>query len=486
MKERLLAMLRCKHCGGRINTVRIISTRDEHIEYGLLKCVQCQFDYPIVEGIPIIGSPQDRLNIWAETTDTIRIAGARIGDITLSLQNNTPVRTFSLLLNPTLRKGLLTLALTTYSKSGIRASDKYFPPPRRPEMQKLSHRNVAPGRLQRLLENRLLSIAQMRLSRFLSEYINTLSAYSALDIYYNQYSGSEMFNYFFYRFGQPRYLAALCLATVLSKVSGAVLDLACGAGHLTHYLSRVKPSSAVVGMDRDFFRLFVASKYIAPAADFVCSPASNTLPFANGCFDAILCSDAFHYFPEKWGLVKEMRRAVIPHGLMLLTRVGNAAVESRQGYELMVDGYQDLFSWTSHVMIDEDRLINRYLEKKGPNLAQTEDVRGQKWLSIVATDKMDIYADYDRLNGWPHAVGRLVINPIYVPDESSSPEGHKFRFRFPSEHYASEDHRYAEYAPSEWFIPQDVLEAIRKKTRIPSMEEHIRRFVIIGVPEKYL
>jgi SAM-dependent methyltransferase/uncharacterized protein YbaR (Trm112 family) len=485
MRERLLTMLRCKHCGGRINTARIISTHHEHIEYGLLKCVQCQFNYPVVEGIPIIGSPQDRLNSWAETTDSTIIAGARIKDITTALQKKTPVHTFSLLLNSARRKTLLELVRTAYSEPAITSLKEYLPPARRLEMQKLSHLNIAPGRLQRLLENRLLSHVRLRLARFLSEYRNALSAYSALDIYYSQYSGSEMFNYFFYRFGQPRYLAALCLATVLSKVSGAVLDLACGAGHLTHYLSRARPSFVIVGMDRDFFRLFVASKYIAPAADFVCSPASNTLSFANSCFDAILCSDAFHYFPEKWGVVNEMRRIIVPHGLILLTRVGNAALEPRMGYELIVDGYRNLFSWTSHAMIDEDRLINSYLEKKGPNLGQTEDVREYKWLSIVATDRKDLYADYDRLDDWPHAVGRLVINPIYVPDESSSPEGRKFKFRFPSEHYAYEDHRYSEYTPSEWFIPQDVLAAIRNKKRIPSMEEHIRKFVVIGVPEKY-
>lgn len=485
MRERLLTILRCKHCGGRIDTVRIISTRDEHIEYGLLKCVQCQFNYPVVEGIPIIGSPQDRLNAWAETTDTTLIEGATIKNITLSLQKKMPVHTFSLLLNPARRKGLFSLAFTAYSKPAISSLNNYLPPPRRLGMQKLSHRNIVPGRLQRLLENRILLHGRLRLSRFLSEYRNALSAYSALDIYYSQYSGSEMFNYFFYRFGQPRYLAALCLAAVLAKVPGTVLDLACGAGHLTHYLSCMRPSSLVVGMDRDFFRLFIASKYIAPAADFVCSPASNTLPFANGCFNALLCSDAFHYFPEKWGLVDEMRRVIIPNGLMLLTRVGNAAVEPRQGYELMVDGYRNLFSWISHAMIDEDRLINRYLEKKGPNFAKTEDVREKKWLSILATDRKDLYTNYGKLDDWPHAVDRLVINPIYVPDESSSPEGHRFRFQFPSEHYAYEDHRYAEYAPSEWLIPQDVLAAIQTRKRIPSMEEHIRRFVVIGVPERY-
>jgi ubiquinone/menaquinone biosynthesis C-methylase UbiE/uncharacterized protein YbaR (Trm112 family) len=441
MRERLLAMLRCKHCGGCINTVRIISTREEQIEYGLLKCVQCQFNYPVVEGIPIIGSPQDRLNAWAETTDSALMAGPRIDDITLALQRKTPVDAFSLLLNPARRKGLLSLALAAYSQPTIRSADEYLPPPRQFAMRKLSHGNIVPGGFQRLVENRLLSRARLKLSKFLSQYGNTLSAYSALDIYYLQYSGSEMFNYFFYRFGQPRYLAALCLAAVLSKVSGNVLDLACGAGHLTHYLSHVRPSSAVVGMDRDFFRLFIARKYIAPAADFVCSPASNTLPFARSCFDAILCSDAFHYFPEKWGVVNEMRRIITPRGVMLLTRVGNAAVEPRQGYELTVDDYRRLFAWTSHAMVDEDHLINSYLEKKGPNLAKPVDVEGQKWLSIVATDRKDLYTDYDTLDDWPHATGRLAINPAYVPQGASSPEGHGFRFQFPSDHYAGEDHR---------------------------------------------
>jgi SAM-dependent methyltransferase len=247
----------------------------------------------------------------------------------------------------------------------------------------------------------------------------------------------------------------------------------------------MRPSSTVVGIDRDFFRLFLAHKYIAPAADFVCTPVAYTLPFAESCIGSVLCSDAFHYFPTKRATVNEMRRLLIKKGVIILTRVGNAAIKPTEGYELSVDGYNRLFSWIPHVMIGEDHLIDRYLEKKGPNLGETDDLKGQKWLSIVATDRKDLFKNHNMFDDWPHAVGRLVINPIYVPDESSFCEEQKFRFRFPSDWYACEDARYQEYAPSEWLVPRDVLTAIRKRERIPSMEEHIQRLVVIGVPERY-
>ena len=44
------------------------------------------------------------------------------------------------------------------------------------------------------------------------------------------------------------------------------------------------------------------------------SRAAEALPFPDGFFDAVLCSDAFHHFRDQDAAVREMRRTVRPGG----------------------------------------------------------------------------------------------------------------------------------------------------------------------------
>src|SRR5207248_451906 len=125
---------------------------------------------------------------------------------------------------------------------------------------------------------------------------NELTAMDVIDLYYRQYSGVETSNYFAFRFGQPRDLAALSLASLFNQTTGPILDVACGVGHLTHRFTHGQPLRPVIGLDRDFFRLFVASQFVAPGGSYVCAPADLPLPFDSSAFGGIFCSDAFHYF----------------------------------------------------------------------------------------------------------------------------------------------------------------------------------------------
>ena len=54
----------------------------------------------------------------------------------------------------------------------------------------------------------------------------------------------------------------------------------------------------------------MAKHWIAPDADYVCADADAALPFPEGTFEGIVCSDAFHYFEDKSDLIK----AVVERG----------------------------------------------------------------------------------------------------------------------------------------------------------------------------
>jgi SAM-dependent methyltransferase len=310
----------------------------------------------------------------------------------------------------------------------------------------------------------------------------------AIDLFYRQYSGVETANYFAFRFGQPRHLAALSLASLLQPTTGPILDVACGLGHLTHAFAQAHPGRTVIGLDRDFFRLYVASQFVAPEASYICAPADQPLPFAEKTFGGIFCSDAFHYFLQRAASVREFQRQLASDGVLILCRFGNVEVEPREGYELSIEGYRSLLGGWPHVMLGEEDLVERYLEKRGPDLAMRggpAELRKQKWLSLVAARSLDRVKTEQRFATWPHALGRLQLNPIYLED-SSQPGGETaLRFEFPSSWYEFENQRYLGYAPRQARITHEAWAALKEGRPSPALQEYIDQFVILGMPERY-
>jgi ubiquinone/menaquinone biosynthesis C-methylase UbiE len=58
----------------------------------------------------------------------------------------------------------------------------------------------------------------------------------------------------------------------------------------------------------------------AGVADRLCFTAGDSehLPFADGSFDAITCSNSFHHYPHQQAVVHEMRRLLRPGGRLML------------------------------------------------------------------------------------------------------------------------------------------------------------------------
>jgi uncharacterized protein YbaR (Trm112 family) len=59
VKPELLDILCCPVCRGTL-TLTVTAREGEEIERGVLRCVACQVDYPIEEGIPNLLPPDER------------------------------------------------------------------------------------------------------------------------------------------------------------------------------------------------------------------------------------------------------------------------------------------------------------------------------------------------------------------------------------------------------------------------------------------
>jgi ubiquinone/menaquinone biosynthesis C-methylase UbiE len=97
-----------------------------------------------------------------------------------------------------------------------------------------------------------------------------------------------------------------------------VLDLGCGTGQLAHRLAAGR-DVAVYGCDFSPGMLAQASRRDG-AVRWVRGDAGR-LPFRAGAFDAVVSTEAFHWFPDQPAALREIARVLQPGGRLLLTVV---------------------------------------------------------------------------------------------------------------------------------------------------------------------
>lgn len=133
-------------------------------------------------------------------------------------------------------------------------------------------------------------------------------------------------DYFAYRLSDPTYLAGLALLRSHWNAPRASFELACGIGHYTRELAR-RGVEAAAG-DVVFAKLWLARRYLVPAAPLVCFDASRRFPLPDASVDLALCQDAFYFLPDKPHVAAELSRISGPRGTVLVGHSHNAATEN--------------------------------------------------------------------------------------------------------------------------------------------------------------
>ena len=95
-------------------------------------------------------------------------------------------------------------------------------------------------------------------------------------------------------------------------VRGRVLDLACGAGRWTRTLVKKFGGDGVVGFDLSYASLR-ASRAVIPDTLLVRGNALR-LPFGDGAFGAINCSNSLQLIPNTPQVLREVGRTLMPGG----------------------------------------------------------------------------------------------------------------------------------------------------------------------------
>ncbi len=241
------------------------------------------------------------------------------------------------------------------------------------------------------------------------------------------------------------------------------------------------------GIDRSFFAVYVAQHWMAPGAHFVCGDADGSLPFPDDSLSAVFCSDAFHYFVQKAWTFRELQRLVGREGLIVMPSMRNSRVKQLHvSQSLSPEGYEGLVGRMPHRLLSDSSILDRYRRGMGPALTGSDErtvLDGAPLLSLVASHRQDVLGDHGRFDDWPHAQGRLGLNPLY--EEMHDNGRAQLRLVFPSGHYEEENAECTQYLPAALDLADDVLRDARSGTRTSAVDRLIERCVVIGLPERF-
>ena len=318
------------------------------------------------------------------------------------------------------------------------------------------------------------------------------STRSLIEHYFSHHGSHERSagDYFAYKLAQPKHLASLALLSVGDPSAGPSLDIGCGAGHLLRYLShRASDSHGTIGIDTNFFLLWLAKTRISPRSSYVCCDATAGLPLPTDAVKTTSLSNFFHFPFAKSVLVSEVERVTAEDGIIMLLSLrhtaGPAPVKNRA---LPPVRYGELFRRPS-VTLSEQLVLERYLDGLAPDLTSSHGELGEAPLiDVVLSNDSAIYVDhgaYAAPHLLPHWLGRPAINPLYQA-LGGVREGMLRLARFwPNNAYMRDNHPIETYLPSEAFISRQGLEALEKGEFREELGPLIAAGVLLDVPRCY-
>jgi ubiquinone/menaquinone biosynthesis C-methylase UbiE len=125
-----------------------------------------------------------------------------------------------------------------------------------------------------------------------------------------------------------------------AKPGERVLDLGCGTGRALQKLTQAIGADASLPMLREAPHKVAAAK-------------AGELPFRNGAFDAILCTNSYHHYPEPLATLKEMRRVLKARGRLILVDPNQ---DSKLSRATIYGGEALLFGMTVHLHTPQEWL----------------------------------------------------------------------------------------------------------------------------------
>jgi SAM-dependent methyltransferase/uncharacterized protein YbaR (Trm112 family) len=437
VRRRAIEILRCPLTGAPLR-LEAFETDGDTVESGVLRGPVC--DYPIVGGIAVLRGGDD------DVVAHLR-SGDHAGATALAIARDLPLSRLDDLL-PVL--------------SGFR--------PTRASGQRLA------DRLRQTAERRAASALQAAAAGDPDPVLR-------LAMVDNRRPNPEGYRYFRNRLGLPRHLVALSCLAALRPSAAPIVEVGCGAGHLTWQLAALMDPRPVIGVERELYLLWVAKHTMAPEADFVCGDA-RSLPLATGSCAAAVAVDVLSFVSEKANATRELERVLAPGGGLVLTSLINARAEHEfRGEPLAPDEWAALVEHHEHRAYSDEQLLSHYLEGGGVPAEHDPIDASAKTLTILAGEAA-MAGIGQPPDGWPHAIGTLGPHPLLAVAHVSDGQV-ELRPRFPSAGFQRDNIGLRHYLPETLRVDASVLDDARAGRRSAEVDQLVAEVALIGYPGGY-
>ena len=302
----------------------------------------------------------------------------------------------------------------------------------------------------------------------------------------NRQPNVEGYRYFRYRLGLPRHLVALGAVGAVRPDDRPVVEVGCGAGHLTWQLARSFAPRPVLGIEREFHLLWSAHHHIAPEAEVLCGDAT-AVPLADAACSLGVAVDVLSFVRAKTVAVRELRRVVGEDGGLVLTSLINQSADHEfAGDPLPPSAWVGLVDPLPNAAFADRTVLDSYLARhRPPPGGDGPDVlAAARTITVLAGEAAlaDLGAGFD---DWPHATGRLGPHPMLEPVGNTTGGERCWRRVTPSAGFGRDNADLDRYLPAELCLPVDLVDAVRGGSRPSALDEHLASVAVLGYPARW-
>jgi ubiquinone/menaquinone biosynthesis C-methylase UbiE/uncharacterized protein YbaR (Trm112 family) len=448
MRRQLLELIRCPYCETGLHVSEVFEEQGSEVLRGLVKC-ECS-EFAILEGI-------------------------------LNLKADHVAEYFRRLVKEGRQREALGLSLGRYADTLAES------------VCRVATALESNGSYYEIMGRTMLGLLKARARR---EYKRRTSKGAT---FYGLMGGGGYQTYLKHRFSSPTFWSLYAFVPVLKQKRERVLDLCCGTGHASFVLSTCVEPGELVCADNMFGSLFVARRYFAPEAQFVCLDANYPLPFRDGVFTSVLMLDAFHLVQARASLAHEMERILSAQGLLLLPHLHNSLkYNPSAGKPLSPSSWAGLFHLTVLKGIPEAALVEDFILRDRLDLTreypQTE-IDSSDAVHLVGSADITLPKVFEHVSrGFLSQRQNLVINPTYDVDRRQGKI--TLERRFPSESFRKEYPLAEKHLPVGYTLTGALAEAVTGRSLSASigslseedsrkLEELMRKFIVVNVPNGY-